>query len=52
MLKFLLEYWQICLIMVAFYCIFSRRKVRNISRIKGNNNHVVQTWEERYDNEL
>lgn len=42
--QFIVEYWKIGLIMIGLYFLLTTRKRRNVSIIKGNNNHVIQTW--------
>lgn len=43
--NFILEYWKICLLIAGLYILLATyKKRRNVSVIKGNNNHVIQTW--------
>jgi hypothetical protein len=43
--NFIFEYWKICLLFIGLYILLTtRKKRRNVSIIKGDNNHVIQTW--------
>ena len=48
--NFILEYWKFSLLIVGVYFLLTTRKRRNVSIIKGDNNHVIQTWNGRNEN--